>query len=65
MINPCNDIELCRWRSAIRNQHRELDELTAQGRADALWIAYYRIRNAADEALERLNRIKWPNKETP
>ena len=63
MINECNDMELSRWRQTLREQHTLLDHLTAEGRHDALWIAYYRIRNAADEAMERLNRIKWPDKE--
>ena len=63
MINPCNDVELCKWRAVARDAYKKLDHLTAEGKQDALWLEYYRLRNAADKALERLNRLKWPNKE--
>lgn len=62
MINRCNDIELCEYRSWLREAYGALDRLTAAGQEDALWIAYHRISNAAEKAKERLNRIKYPDK---
>lgn len=59
-----NDLQLTQYRAWLREAYNDLDILTRDGKADALWIAYHRISNAAEKAKARLNEMKYP-KEPP
>lgn len=53
-----NDGELTEHTIEIHRNERLLDYLMREGEEKSLFLAYKRIFDAADMAMERLNRIK-------
>lgn len=54
-----NDPVLCPLATIVHENERKIDYLTREGQSDALFLVYKNIRNAAEDAMERLNRIKY------
>jgi len=52
-----NDPVLSPLATTVHRNERLLDQLTRDGKAHALFLAYMEIHRAAEEAMERLNKI--------
>lgn len=58
-----NDLELTQHAIEIHRNAGLLSYLTREGKEKSLFLAYKRIFDAADKAMERLNRLKYDKKE--
>lgn len=58
MINNMNDVELCDHILKIRRNHALLNHVWAEGGNHAMFLALKNIFDAADAAMERLNKLQ-------
>lgn len=53
-----NDSELSRHTTIVHENDRRIDYLTREGQERALFLTFLQIRNAAEDAMDRLNRMQ-------
>jgi hypothetical protein len=56
-----NDPILSPLATKVHKNERLIDYLTREGKRDALFLAYKNIADAAEQAMERINRMQWPD----
>lgn len=60
-MRTINDPVLSPLTTIVHDNERRIDYYTREGMEGSLFLAFLNIRDAADAALERLNRRQWPD----